>query len=313
MRFGRRTPEVVVVTGWSTFASQVGFRLVPRALVRRICFSCRATTPRREPGWRRAVKGSIVPRIVRGAAGALVLGTLSRDSLVARGARPESIRIFANTVDVAAWGARADELAVDRAALRHELGVERRRCRRAVGCPARAREGSRHADPRGRRNRRPATRARRRRPGARGSGARESRGKAAACDCTLSATCRGSVSPRPTSLPTSSRCCRRREPWGVVVNEAAACGLPLVLSDQVGAAPDLLRDGENGALVPAGDVEAAAAAIRALAADPDASSCAGLSLARVDGGLGLRAERRRVCAVANIFKEQTESKSQLSM
>src|SRR6185503_9963066 len=44
-----------------------------------------------------------------------------------------------------------------------------------------------------------------------------------------------------------------RETWGVVVNEAAACGLPLVLSDRVGAAGDLLRDGENGALVPVGD------------------------------------------------------------
>ena len=49
-----------------------------------------------------------------------------------------------------------------------------------------------------------------------------------------------------------------REPWAVVVNEAAACGLPLVLSDRVGAAHDLLRDGENGALVRAGDVDAAA-------------------------------------------------------
>jgi glycosyltransferase involved in cell wall biosynthesis len=59
-----------------------------------------------------------------------------------------------------------------------------------------------------------------------------------------------------------------RETWAVVVNEAAACGLPLVLSDRVGAAHDLLRDGENGALVAAGDVDAAAAALRALAADP---------------------------------------------
>ena len=59
-----------------------------------------------------------------------------------------------------------------------------------------------------------------------------------------------------------------REPWAVVVNEAAACGLPLVLSDRVGAAHDLLRDGENGALVPAGDVDAAATALRELAADP---------------------------------------------
>ena len=35
------------------------------------------------------------------------------------------------------------------------------------------------------------------------------------------------------------------ETWGVVVNEAAASGLPLILSDHVGAAPDLLRDGER--------------------------------------------------------------------
>jgi glycosyltransferase involved in cell wall biosynthesis len=54
-----------------------------------------------------------------------------------------------------------------------------------------------------------------------------------------------------------------------VVNEAAACGLPLVLSDHVGAAHDLLRDGENGFLVPAGDVAATIAALRTLAADPE--------------------------------------------
>ena len=60
-----------------------------------------------------------------------------------------------------------------------------------------------------------------------------------------------------------------REPWAVVVNEAAACGLPLVLSDRVGAAHDLLRDGENGALVAAGDVSAAARALGGLAADAE--------------------------------------------
>jgi glycosyltransferase involved in cell wall biosynthesis len=57
----------------------------------------------------------------------------------------------------------------------------------------------------------------------------------------------------------------RHEPWGVVVNEAAASGLPLVLSDRVGATYDLLRDGENGYLVPADDVQAAAAALLLLA------------------------------------------------
>jgi len=65
------------------------------------------------------------------------------------------------------------------------------------------------------------------------------------------------------------------EPWGVVVNEAAASGLPLVLSDRVGAAYDLLRDGENGFLVPAGDVAAAGAALGRLAADASLRRSAG--------------------------------------
>ncbi|MGZ4356548.1 MAG: glycosyltransferase, partial [Gaiellaceae bacterium] len=58
----------------------------------------------------------------------------------------------------------------------------------------------------------------------------------------------------------------RRETWGVVVNEAAAFGLPLVLSSAVGAAADLLRSGSNGEVVPSGDVDAAARALRSLAA-----------------------------------------------
>jgi glycosyltransferase involved in cell wall biosynthesis len=59
-----------------------------------------------------------------------------------------------------------------------------------------------------------------------------------------------------------------RETWGVVVNEAAAAGLPLVLTDAVGAAADLLESGENGELVPVGDALETAAALARLAADP---------------------------------------------
>jgi glycosyltransferase involved in cell wall biosynthesis len=59
----------------------------------------------------------------------------------------------------------------------------------------------------------------------------------------------------------------RRETWGVVVNEAAACALPMVLSDRVGAAYDLVEADQNGVVVPVGDVEAAAAAIARLAND----------------------------------------------
>ena len=36
------------------------------------------------------------------------------------------------------------------------------------------------------------------------------------------------------------------EPWGLVVNEAAACGIPSVVSNRAGAARDLIREGETG-------------------------------------------------------------------
>jgi glycosyltransferase involved in cell wall biosynthesis len=44
----------------------------------------------------------------------------------------------------------------------------------------------------------------------------------------------------------------RFEPWGVVIQEAAAVGLPLICSDACGAAVHLLRDHYNGYTFPAG-------------------------------------------------------------
>jgi glycosyltransferase involved in cell wall biosynthesis len=44
------------------------------------------------------------------------------------------------------------------------------------------------------------------------------------------------------------------ETWGLVVNEAMACGLPVVVSDRVGCARDLVLPGVTGEIVPVGDV-----------------------------------------------------------
>ncbi|MGA2616478.1 MAG: glycosyltransferase family 4 protein [Thermoguttaceae bacterium] len=60
------------------------------------------------------------------------------------------------------------------------------------------------------------------------------------------------------------------ETWGLVVNEAMACGLPAVISDQVGCGPDLIEPGRTGAVFPFGNWEALAQTLVDLAASPDA-------------------------------------------
>lgn len=59
-----------------------------------------------------------------------------------------------------------------------------------------------------------------------------------------------------------------QETWGLVVNEAMACGVPAVVSDAVGCGPDLIEPGRTGAVFPLGDVAALAEAIRSTLALP---------------------------------------------
>jgi glycosyltransferase involved in cell wall biosynthesis len=74
---------------------------------------------------------------------------------------------------------------------------------------------------------------------------------------------------QPTDLPALMRGGARAfvlpsrvEPWGVVAQEAAAAGLPLICSDACGAAVHLLQDHYNGFVFAAGDAVHLAACLR---------------------------------------------------
>lgn len=259
-------PEVVVISGWSTFAAQAAIvwsRLhrVPYVLI----VESHDEGPR--PGWRRRVKGTVVPRVVEGSSGVLVTGTLARRSMVARGAPPERVRIFANTIDVEEFGAQADRLANRRHDLRHELGagpddvvvLSVARLAPEKGLDVLIHAVAEAEDPRILLV-------------LAGQGPERERLEDLAGVRGVRLTLAGDREwERIVEIYVASdvfALLSQREPWAVVVNEAAACGLPLVLSDRVGAAHDLLRAGENGFLVRAADVDAASAALRSLAADP---------------------------------------------
>jgi glycosyltransferase involved in cell wall biosynthesis len=65
------------------------------------------------------------------------------------------------------------------------------------------------------------------------------------------------------------------EPWGLIVNEVMCAGLPVVVSDEVGCVPDLVKDGVNGKLVRAGDVGSLTTALRDLLGNPQRTESAG--------------------------------------
>jgi glycosyltransferase involved in cell wall biosynthesis len=103
------------------------------------------------------------------------------------------------------------------------------------------------------------------------------------------------------------------EPWGLVVHEALAYGLPVIASDQVGAAADLVERGVNGYLVRAGSAEELREAMSAIATwtpaqREDASRSSANRLASFSVEQGAEGFFRG-CAIAHEHRERTGSVS----
>jgi glycosyltransferase involved in cell wall biosynthesis len=79
-------------------------------------------------------------------------------------------------------------------------------------------------------------------------------------------------------LPTHS------DPWGLVVNEAMACGLPIIATNVAGCADDLVEDGWNGYVVPPHSPECLRPALEAVLGDGERSRAMGQhSFERIQG------------------------------
>ena len=76
----------------------------------------------------------------------------------------------------------------------------------------------------------------------------------------------------------------RDEPWGLIVNEVMNAGRAVIVSDDVGCQLDLIEDGVEGCVFPAGDVEALADALRRVLATPEMAEAMGrCGLAKIQG------------------------------
>lgn len=108
----------------------------------------------------------------------------------------------------------------------------------------------------------------------------------------------------------------RYDPWGVSLMEGAACAQAMIGSDQTGSARDMIEDGVNGFLVPAGDVEALAEAMTRYARNPGLAVSHGLAARRsAERTSGPVAARRMITSLAqsitttNNAKETNETTS----
>jgi glycosyltransferase involved in cell wall biosynthesis len=248
----RARPDLLVIGGYAVFAEQVALMLAP---LLRIPFLLHSETHlgKQRPDWLSGAKRALLPHVLRRAAGGLAAGTAAAEYLAAHGISRERIRIFPNTIDVDGYRAAADAARSDADAVRRRHGLTGRfvlfagRLVAAKGLPELLAALERLGD--------------------------DAPQLVVAGTGPLEPSLRGRPGVRALGFKSrdelielyalADRCAvpSLDEPWGVWVNEALACGCPVVATDEVGACVDLVREGLDGWVVPAGDVEALARAL----------------------------------------------------
>ena len=259
--------DVVVFPGYAMFASHAGEGWCRAHGTPYVIFS-ETTRLDARSGAVRALKRAVVGPLVAGASAWLATGRLSREYLISYGAGDAAIFPFPNTPDVAGFQRGAAAARRDRMAVRAHYGATERPVVLFVGRLIGVKRVDLLIEAAGRLRGAAAEPA----VWIAGDGADRGELMALARERGLSEVrFLGSV---PTAdlaglyaaadlfvLPSD------HEPWGAVTLEAAACGLPIVVSDRVGAGPDVV-DTENGGVFPAGDAGALAALLGSLLADP---------------------------------------------
>jgi glycosyltransferase involved in cell wall biosynthesis len=259
----RSRPDALVVGGWNQPAFWASARWAKKHGVPLVLWVESTARDARTgfAGFERAKR-----RLLHSAARVIVPGVASRDYVVSLGYRSEHVIVAPNAVDPAIFDTRVEELRARRDALRAELGVE--------GCtflyvgrldPEKGVDLLLHAMAHV--------------PEARlaivsGGGSDEEALRAGAPPNVrfvgrVERPVEWYVAADAFVLPS------RSDQWGMVLNEAAAAGLPIVASDAAGGTHDLVVDGVNGFQVAAGDAHALAEAIERVCGDDAFRATAG--------------------------------------
>ncbi|HUY38706.1 MAG TPA: glycosyltransferase family 4 protein [Candidatus Binataceae bacterium] len=81
------------------------------------------------------------------------------------------------------------------------------------------------------------------------------------------------------------------EPWGLVLNEVMNAAKPVIASDAVGAASDLVIEGENGFVFPVGDIGALTRALERVTISPEHAAAMGAKSLEIVARYSFEADR----------------------
>lgn len=212
-----------------------------------------------EPRWKRMLRLFSHPRLLRRFDRFLAVGRRAREYLLYYGVPPERLHDAPHSVEVSRFAVAAEKLRPQRPRLRHAFGlredsvvflfvgrfVKIKRPADMVRAAALRFAGNKRREilfvgdgP------------------LKESVAREARRAGVACSfagfLNQSRLPEAYVAADVLFLPS------RRETWGLTVNEAQAAGIPAVVGNGVGCAPDLIEEGRTGYVYPSGDTAALA-------------------------------------------------------
>ena len=260
-RLAKTGHECLVVAGYFLFSSQAG---ILRSLFKGVPYLVWSESHlgKVRSAFRNRMKEVFLRPLLRRASGYLVTGTLSAQYMMHYGAKKEEIFRLCNTPDVNLFIERGQALSERKQEIRRELGIDPDAAVALFVGRLVEKKGLQHLLPAFRR-------------------VREQVPKALMV-IVGDGPYRTVLEPHIRELGDAVRmegfrqvedlpkyyaaadlfaCPSLDEPWGVVINEAMASGLPVVASTACGATPDLIRAGVNGIAVEPGDTEGIAAAV----------------------------------------------------
>ncbi len=100
-----------------------------------------------------------------------------------------------------------------------------------------------------------------------------------------------------------------REPWGLVLNEVMNAAKPIIASDAVGAARDLVLDGENGFVFPVGNSVALARCLERVLSSPEHAASMGARSLEIVSRYSFEADRDGLLTALDAMKPAERSTS----